>query len=189
MVWRVEYTNHPFLEKKLRKALEKALEDAAVEVEVLLAVRENTGFVLGDSGFSVESAWLPGLGKHHLGVRCEKRGDSWVATLTFPDRGTMTLDEVKRFLGGLGLNECSLTGLGVTNEKTVGQRLTELRESTSQIDLEECVRQANLATADSLEGWLYKGTIRLNDGLLDALIKIQKAVHPQPAKAGKVVES
>jgi hypothetical protein len=129
MVWQLEYTNHPFLEKKLRKALEKALEDAAREVEVLLAVRENTGMVLDDSGFSVESAWLPDLGKHHLGVRYAKRGDNWVATLTFPSRETMTLDEVKRFLGGLGLDECSLTGLGVTNEKTVGQRLAEPDEN------------------------------------------------------------
>ena len=182
MVWRVEYTDHPFLEKKLRKALEKALADDAQDLENLLKVRENTGLVLGDSGFNIESAWLPGLGKHHLGVRYAKRGDSWVATVTFPNHKTMKVEEVKGFLGGLGLNEGSLTGLGVTNEKTVGQRLTELREGTSQIDWADHIKQANLATADVLEGWLDKGTIRLNDGMLDALKKIQKAVRPQPAK-------
>lgn len=189
MVWRVEYTNHPFLEKKRRKLLEKALAEAACEMEGLLEVRENTGLVLGDSGFTVESAWLPGLAKHHLGVRYLKRADDWVATVIFTGRRTMTVDEVKGFLGGLGLNECSLTGLGVTNEKTVGQRLAELREGLSRTDWADPVKEANLATADVLEGWLVKGTIRLNDGVLDALIKIQNAVRPQLAKVDKVVES
>jgi len=82
MVWLVEYTNQPFLEKKRRKLLEKTLADSVGDVESLLEMKENSGLVLGDSGFNVESAWLPGLEKHHLGVRYARRADEWVATVT-----------------------------------------------------------------------------------------------------------
>ena len=181
MAWMIEYTNHPFLEKKRRKALERALADSAGDVESLLKNDENTGLVLGDSGFNVESVWLPGVGKHHLGVRYAKRADDWVATVTLSGRGTMTLEEVKSFLKDLDLNDCSLAGLGVTNEKTVGQRLTELGEGFSGSAWEIPVAHAILATAEVMEAWLSRGTIRLNDGLLDALRKIQNAARGQPA--------
>jgi len=177
MVWLVEYTDHPFLEKKRKKLLEEALASSARDVESLLGAEENSGLVLGDTGFNVESAWLPDFGKHHLGVRYAKRSDEWVASVLFTDRGTLTVKEVKSFLGGLGLNDCDLTCLGVTNEKTVGQRLSELREGLTASGWVDRVKQTDFAAAEVLEGWLSKGTIRLNDGMLDALRKIQNAAR------------
>ena len=55
--WHIEYTNHPPL-KKCKKILEKAVADFIDEIELLLKVKADGGFMLGDTGFCVESIWL-----------------------------------------------------------------------------------------------------------------------------------
>lgn len=82
MSWRLEYTNHPCVRRKRRKVLEKAVAEAVDKVENLLEVEGDDGLVLGDTGFSVESTWLPELKKHHVAVRDLEKGDGW-ASLTF----------------------------------------------------------------------------------------------------------
>lgn len=173
--WRIEYTNHPFVEKKRRKILEKALAKAVGDIENLLKVGGDSGLMLGDTGFSVESTWLPDVKKHHIAVHDLKKADDWVASIVFNGRQTMTVEEVKNVLRSLGLNEYSIYGLGVTNEKTVGQLLAELEENLAKADREELAKKVDLINATFLEGFLEKAIIRLNDGMLDALRKIENA--------------
>ena len=56
--WHIEYTNHPPLKKKHKKILENAIADFIDEIELLLKVKADDGFMLGDTGFCVESTWL-----------------------------------------------------------------------------------------------------------------------------------
>ena len=157
--------------------MEKAVAEAVDKVENLLEVEEDDGLVLGDTGFSVESTWLPELKKHHVAVRDLEKGDGWVASIVFVGRSAMSVEEVKSVLRSLGLSEYSLSGLGVTNKKTVGERLAELEENIAKTDREELLKKIDRATAAVLEGWLEGGIIRLNDGLLDAVRKIENATQ------------
>jgi len=96
------------VEKKRRKILEKALAEAVGDIENLLKVGGDSGLMLGDTGFSVESTWLPDVNKHHVAVRDVKKGDDWVASIVFNGRQTMTVEEVKNVLRSLGLHACML---------------------------------------------------------------------------------
>ena len=174
MVWRIEYTNYPWVKKKRRKILERILRDATEDMEVLLGTKEDMGFYLGDSGFWIESIWLSDVGKHHVGVRDFEKDDRWVASLVFDDYPTLTVDEVQGILRGMGLNEYSIGFLGMTNEKTVGEFLVELEEGMDAGRTER-EKKVDFALASLLEGYLEEGVIGLNDGLLDALRKIEKA--------------
>jgi len=144
------------------------------DMEFLLGTKEDMGFYLGDSGFWIASIWLSDMGKHHLGVRDFEKDDRWVASLVFDDYPTLTVLEVQSSLRGMGLNQYSIGFLGMTNENTVGEYLVELEE---EMDAGRTERQkkVDFALAKLLEGHLKEGVIWLNDGLLDALKKIEKA--------------
>ena len=174
MVWRIEYTNHPWVKKKRRKILERILRDATEDIEVLLGTKEDMGFYLGDSGFWIASIWLSDVGKHHLGVRDFEKDNRWVASLVFDDYPTLTVDEVQGILRGMGLNEYSIGFLGMTNEKTVGECLVELEEGMDAGRTER-EKKVDFALASLLAAYLKEGVIGLNDGLLDTMRKIEKA--------------
>jgi len=56
--WHIEYTNHPPLKKKRKKILERAIAGFIEEIELLLKVKADKRFILGDTNFYVESTWL-----------------------------------------------------------------------------------------------------------------------------------
>ena len=174
MVWRIEYTKYPWVKKKQKKILERILRDATEDVEVLVGTREDMGFHLGDSGFWIESIWLSDVRKHHLGVRDFEKDNRWVASLVFDDHPTLTVDEVQGILRGMSLNEYSIGLLGTTNEKTVGEYLVELEEGMDAGRTER-EKKVDFSLAKLLETYLKDGVIGLNDGLLDAMKKIEKA--------------
>ena len=174
MVWRIEYTNHPWVKKKRKKILESMLRGVMEDVEVLLGTREDMGFYLGESGFWIASIWLSDVGKHHLGVRDFEKDNRWVASLVFDDYPTLTVDEVQGILRGMGLNEYSIGLLGTTNENTVGEYLVELEEGMDAGRTER-EKKVAFALAKLLAAYLKEGVIGLNDGLLDAMRKIEKA--------------
>mgnify|MGYP005835522265 CR=1 FL=1 len=53
--WRIEYTRPHRLKKRRREVLERLLAEAIGNVEKLLKDEKDDEFVLGDSGFTVES--------------------------------------------------------------------------------------------------------------------------------------
>ena len=176
MSWRVEYTNHPWLKKKRRKILERSLAEGIEVVERRLRRGEGYGLVLGDSCFWVDSMWLPELKKHHLAVRDLKGDNRWVATIVSAEDLTMTLEQVKSILRSKGLSKYSIDCLALTNEKTVDEKLAELEENLAEADRDELDEKVDRAAAAFLEEWLETGVIRLNDGMLDAMRKIEKTI-------------
>jgi hypothetical protein len=174
MAWRIEYTDHPWVKKKRKKILESVLRDVIEDVVVLLEIREDMCYHIEDLGFLITSVWLSDVGKHHLGVRDSEKDDRWVASLVFDDYPTLTVDEVRSILRGMGLHEYSIGLLGTTNETTVGEHLVELEE---EMDAGKTDREKRIASslAKLLEMYLNEGAIALNDGLLDAMRKIEKA--------------
>lgn len=175
--WHIEYTNHPPLKKKRKKILEKAVADFIDEIELLLKVKADDGFMLGDTGFCVESTWLRDLEKHHIAVRDLKGGDRWVASIIFENYPTMNVDEVKETLRKLGFNEYSLYALGVTNEKTVNQLLVELEANFKREDRKEWLKEIDFINLKFLKELLKRGIIKPTDGLLDAFRKIDKYIE------------
>ena len=176
MDWHIEYTNHPFVAKKNRKILEKAVIENIREIERLLKNEESDGFVLGETNFYVESNWLKSLKKHHIAVRSLK-GNAWVATIIFEDHPTMSIEEVKSTLRKMGFGEYDLHGLSLTNDETLGEFIAELEEKLSMPDREERAKNVDLINLKLLEGFLEKGIIKLNDGLLDAFRKIDRYIQ------------
>jgi len=174
MVWRIEYTNHPYVKKKQGKVLERSAALAIDDIERLLKIEGDDGFMLGDTDFYVESAWLPDLKKHHIAVLDLKQGGEWVASIVFNDHPTMSVEDVKNTLRKMGLGEYSLYGLEMTNEKTVNEYIAELEENLGRADREELAEKVDLVNLKFLEGFLEKGIIKLSDGLLDAVRKIEK---------------
>jgi hypothetical protein len=171
MVWHIEYTNHPSVPGKRRKALEKLLAEAIGKVESLLQAKGDGSLTL-DSDFQVESVWIKEIRKHHVALCSLKGGGEWVATIVFENYPTMTLKEVKATLKAMGFSEYSLYALGVDNEETVGELLNKM-EADLMEETEECVKQIRLVNKAFLEAFLEKGIIKLSDGLLDAFKKIE----------------
>jgi hypothetical protein len=176
MAWQIEYTNHPWLKKKLKIVLERAIAESVGEVKHLLESRMDGGFTLGETGFYVESVWLPDLKKHHITVRDLKRADDWVASIVFDNYPTMGVEEVKNTLKNMGFGEYSLYALGVTNEKAVGDMLKKIQEDLKGT-VEEGAQKILLVNKAFLETFLEKGLIKMSDGLLDALRKIEASVE------------
>ena len=187
--WRIEYTNHPFIKKKRRKMLERAVAEAIDDIKRLLETEGNGGFMLGETDFSVESTWLPDLKKHHIAVHDLKNGDEWVASIVFEAHPTMTVEEVKGTLRKLGFSEYSLYALGVTNEKTVGELMAELKEKMRSQNRDELLKKIALANLKSLEGFLEQGIIKLNDGLLEAFRKIDRLINLEAQRPGDLSPS
>jgi len=176
MAWRIEYTNHPWLKKKRRKILEREVAEAIDDIERLLKIKGDDGFILGDSDFAAESAWVKDLKKHHIAIRNFKvRGDDWVASIVFKRHPTMIVEEVKNTLKSVGLGEYSIYGLGVTNNQTVGELLTELQEKLDKPERVEWAKDVDIFCSTALEALLEQGIIKLSDGALDALRKIEQA--------------
>lgn len=175
MAWQIEYTNHPWLKKKLKKILERAVAESIEEIKHLLEKRADGGFVLGETSFSVESVWLPDLKKHHIAL-CNFEMDEWVASIVFDDYPTMGVEEVKNTLKKLGFGEYSLYVLGMTNEKTVGDLLKEIEEELKGT-AEESAQKILLVNKAFVETFLEKGLIKMSDGLLDAFRKIEDYVE------------
>jgi hypothetical protein len=171
MGWHIEYTNHPWLKKKLKKILERAVAESIEEIKHLLERKTDGGYMLGETGFSVESVWLPDLKKHHIALR-NFEVDQWVASIVFDDYPTMGVEEVKNALKKLGFGEYSLYALGVTNEKTVGDLLKEIEEDLKGA-AEESAQKILLVNKAFVETFLEKGLIKMSDGLLDAFRKIE----------------
>lgn len=174
MGWRIEYTNHPPLKKKRRKELEKALSESIEGVKCLLKAEESGGLILGDTGFSVESTWLPDLKKHHLAVRDLKADNEWVSSIVFEEYPTMGVEEVKSTLKAMGFGEYSLYGLAVTNEQTVAEYISELEEKLNRPERDELAKELDHLLLELLNEFLKQGIIKLNDGLLDAIRKIDQ---------------
>jgi len=173
MAWHIEYTNHPLLTKKRRKTLERLIAEAIGNIERLLELKRDEGFFLG-SDFNIESKWVEDIGKHHVAVCSLKDGGEWVATVVFENRPTMTLDDVKAALKAKGFSEYSLYALGVTNQKTVRELLSEMEAGLTK-GTEEYVKEIRRINISVLETFLEKGIIKLSDGLLDAFKKIEEA--------------
>jgi hypothetical protein len=176
-VWRIEYTNYPFIKKKRRKILDRAVAEQIDDIERLLETEEDDALMLGETEFSVESTWLPDLKKYHIAVHDLKGGDEWVASIVFEEYPTMTVEEVKNTLRKMGFGEYSLYGLGMTNEKTVSEFLAELEEKLNNTDREEWAKSIDLLNLKFIEGFLEQGIIKLSDGLLDALRKIDRCIN------------
>lgn len=174
MAWCIEYTDHPWVKKKRKKILESVLRDVIEDVVVLLGIREDMCFHIEDLGFLITSVWLSDVGKHLLGVRDSEKDNRWVASLVFDDYPTLTVDEVKGILRGMSLTEYSIGLLGTTNENTVGEYLVELEEGMDAGRTER-EKKVDFALAKLLAAYLKEGVIGLNDGLLDAMKKIEKA--------------
>lgn len=87
----------------------------------------------------------------------------------------MNVEEVKSTLRKKGLGKYSLYGLGITNEKTMGEYMAELEEKLSKAEMEELAEKVALVNLKFFEGFLERGIIRLSDGLLDAVRKIEHA--------------
>ena len=178
--WHIEYTNHPFVTKKRRKILEKAVAESIQDIKNhLKIVTEDIGArrILVEKNFYAELAYLPSLRKYHIAVRDLKRDEDWVATIIFDDQPTMTVKEVKRMLREMGFDEYSLYGLGVTNKKTVSEFIAELEENLSRTDREEWEKSKDLSDLEFLEAFLEKGVIKLSDGFLDAIRKIDRYIR------------
>ena len=178
-VWRIEYTNHPWLKKKRKKILERAITESIEEIKHLLKINESDGLMLGDTDFSIESTWLPNLKKHHIAVCDLKKADDWVATIVFEEYPTMSIQEVKRTLKKKGFREYSLYALGITeNDRTVAEYIAKLQEKLSSDDeKDEWVRKVDLVNLTFLEHCLEQGIIKLSDRLLDALRKIDREIQ------------
>jgi len=157
--------------------LERAVAEAIDDIKRLLETEEDDALMLGDTDFSVESTWLPDLKKYHIAVHDLKDGDEWVASIVFEDYPTMSVEDVKSALRKMGFGEYSLYGLGMTNEKTVSEFLAELEENLSRDDREEWAKSIDLLNLKFLEGFLEQGIIKLSDGLLDALRKIDRCIQ------------
>ena len=177
MPWRIEYTNHPPLKKKRRKELEKAISENIEGVKRLLKVEESGGLTLANASFSVESTWLPDLKKHHLAVRDLKADDKWVSSIVFEEYPTMGVEEVKSTLKALGFGEYSLYGLAVTNEQTVAEYISELEEKLNRPERDELAKELDHLLLEFLNEFLKQGIIKLSDGLLDAMRKIDRLSH------------
>jgi len=172
--WRVEYTNHPRLTKKQRKFLERDISEAINSIMQRLKIREDYALHLSKSGLYVDLIWLPALKKHHLGMRGFETL-CWVASIVFDGHPTLTVEEAKSILRSLGLNERNIDGLGMTNEKTVGEHLADCDEATDKAGEEWWPGLFDYRGVELLEAELEKGVISSNDGLLDALRKIDQA--------------
>ncbi|MEM3716045.1 MAG: hypothetical protein QW145_02655, partial [Candidatus Bathyarchaeia archaeon] len=151
MPWRIEYTDHPRLGKKHKKILENAVAEAIEEIKRLLQRKQDGGFLLGKTGFSVESIWLPELKKHHIALRGFKT--EWVASIVFDEYPTMSVEEVKNTLKNMGFEEHSLYALGATNQKTVAALLEEIENKLKSED-EEYVKQILLINKSLIETFL-----------------------------------
>ena len=147
--------------------------EAIDAIKSLLEIEEDSGLMLGDTGFYVESIWLPNVQKYHVAVRDLEKGYGWVASIVFDGCLAMSVEEVKRTLRSLGVSEYSLCSLGVTNEVTVGELLAGLKENVVKAGSEEWIKKVDVVTASFLEECLEKGVLRLNDGLLNAVRKIE----------------
>jgi len=181
MDWRIEYTNHPFVTKKRRKILEKAVAEAIQDIKRhLKIVTEDVGArrILEGTNFSVELTYLPSLKKYHIAI-CDlkKDEDYWVATIVLEDHPTATVEEVKSTLRKMGFGEYSLYGLEVTNKKTVSEFIAEIEENLSRADREEWEKSKDLSDLEFLEAFLEQGIIKLSDGFLDAMRKIDRYIH------------
>jgi len=177
MSWRIEYTNHPWLKKKSRKILEKAVAEAIRDIERMLKIEGDDGFMLGDTGFAIESMWVEHLKKHHLAVEDFKHGGSWVASLVFERYPTMTVEEAKSILREIGFSEHSIYALsayGTPNEQTVGEFLAQHMENLESPHREKLLKALDLVIVASLEKFLEQGIIKLSDRFLDALRKIDR---------------
>lgn len=109
--------------------------------------------------------------KSAISLSTTLRVATWVASIVFEEHPTMNVEEIKSAFRKKGLGEYSLYGLGITNEKTVGECVAELEEMLRWKNW----RKSCLCELEVFRRILERGIIRLSDGLLDAVRKIEHA--------------
>lgn len=174
--WRIEYNSSLFLKKSRRKSLERWVEkniDRIVGLMEKASRGESDALVLKEADFYVEDTFVKRAGKHHIGVWDIKTGE-WAAAIRMGGYPCLGVEEVKRLLRELGLDENSPYGLDVTNEETVGQFIERSRRELDDEDSDEDLRTLHLVPISFLEHLIGEGIISERDGLLDALRKTQQ---------------